>query len=527
MDEHLNLVLLGSFAVLLVAVLSVRLASRAGVPVLLLYLALGVVMGEAGAGISADLELTANLGLLALAIILAEGGLTTRWSVVRPVLPFAIVLSTVGVAIAVAVVAAVGIALLGLDLRTALILGGVVASTDAAAVFSVLRRLPVSGRVRATLEAESGLNDAPVVVLVLLASSEAWDTTSTLMIASTIGYELAVGALVGVAVGRLGRELLARAALPAAGLYPLATVALTLVAFTAANALHASGFLAVYLAGLVFGNAALPHHRAVLGFASSIALLAEGALFVLLGLLASPARLPGAVLDALVIGTAAALVARPLSVVVSALPFRLPAREQAFLSLAGLRGAVPIVLATIPITLGVAGATRILDIVFVLVVVGTVLQAPTLPWIGRRLGVVESGQARELEVETAPLEQMGADLLQLTVPAGSRLHGVYVNELRLPPGAQVTLLVRAGRSLVPDSSTQLLHGDSLLVVAQSGVREQAEARLRAVARDGKLARWYGPATPAVAVDARRSAAVPYHDPPGRPDSSPRRWSWWH
>jgi cell volume regulation protein A len=489
-DEHLNLVVLGSCVLLLVAVLAVRLASRTALPVLLIYLALGMAVGEAGLGVGfSDYQLTADLGLFALAVILAEGGLTTRWSAMRPVLPFATVLSTVGVGVSVAVVATATHVLLDVDVRTAVLLGAVVSSTDAAAVFSVLRRLPVRGRLRLALEAESGLNDAPVIVLVTLASSDAWHDLSILASAGLIAYELAAGVVVGVAIGFVGRFLLARAALPSAGLYPIATVGLTILAFTSANAIHASGFLAVYLAGLVLGSARLPHRRAVLGFAGSLALLAEAGLFLLLGLLASPGRLPGALPTALVVGGFATLLARPLAVALSALPFRMPWRDQVFLSWAGLRGAVPIVLATIPVTEGIRGATRVVDVVFVLVVVYTLVQAPTLPLVGRRLGVIEPDQATDLEVEAAPLEQVRADLLGLTVPTGSHLIGVYVDELRLPAGAHLTLVVRKERSLVPDSHTRLEAGDDLLIVATAEARAGAERRLRAVSRGGKLAGW--------------------------------------
>jgi len=491
-DGSFNTILLASSALLLVAVVSVRLAARTGLPSLLIYLAVGLAVGEAGLGVQfSDYEITSELGLLALALILAEGGLTTRWSVVRPALPFAVVLATVGVAVSVTVVAGLAHLVLDVDTRTAVILGSVVASTDAAAVFSVLRKLPLRARVRSALEAESGLNDAPVVVLVVLASSDSWGSTSALATAGLVVLELAGGALLGLVLGRLGRELLARAALPAAGLYPLATVALCLLAFAAGQALHVSGFLAVYLAALVLGNARLPHRRAVLGFASSTALLAEAGLFVLLGLLASPSRLLPAVPEALLVGAAATLLARPLAVAVSALPFRLPWREQAFLSWAGLRGAVPIVIATIPVTEGRPGAEQVVDVVFVLVVVYTLLQAPTLPWLGRRLGIVEPGHALDVEVEIAPLEQLRADLLQVRVGPGSRLHGVYVEELRLPPGAHVTLVVRDGQSLVPGPHTHFRTGDQVLVVASDGARDAAEARLQAVARGGKLARWIG------------------------------------
>jgi potassium/hydrogen antiporter len=184
---------------------------------------------------------------------------------------------------------------------------------------------------------------------------------------------------------------------------------------------------------------------------------------------------------------------KPLAVVLCALPFRLPWREQAFLSWSGLRGAVPIVLTTVPVTEGLPGAERVVDAVFVLVVVFTLLQAPTLPLAGRLLRVVEPDQVRELEVEAAPLDDLRADLLRVRVVPGSRLHGVYVDELRLPAGAQVNLVVREGRPMVPGPSTVLLLGDAVLLVVPSDVRAEAEDRLRAVSRGGKLARWLGEA----------------------------------
>lgn len=491
MDQSVHLVLLEGTALVLVAVLAVRLASRTGVPSLLVYLFLGLVLGEAGLGIHfSDYRLTEDLGLVALAVILAEGGLTTRWATVRRAAVPAVVLSTLGVAVTVAVVAATCVLVLDTSPRTALLLGAAVSSTDAAAVFSVLRRLPLRPRLRALLEAESGLNDAPTLVLVTLASSSSWGSTPWWESLGLVVYELVVGLLVGLAIGWVGRSTLGRLALPSAGLYPLATVSLVLLSFGAAGVLHASGFLAVYVSGVVVASTRLPHRRAVLGFATSLSLLAELGLFVLLGLLASPSRLLDAVPTAVLVGAAALFLGRPLGVLVSTTPFRVSWREQAFLSWAGLRGAVPIVLAIVPVAQGVPGGTDVLDAVFVLVVLYTLLQAPTLPFVGRRLGVVEDLEARDLEVEAAPLETLGADLLQVTVRPLSHLHGVYVDELRLPEGASLSLVVRDGVGRVPGGDYRLQRGDQLLVVATRESRSSAEERLRQVSADGALARWY-------------------------------------
>jgi cell volume regulation protein A len=381
--------------------------------------------------------------------------------------------------------------MLGLDWRLALLYGAVLSSTDAAAVFATLRRLRLPPRLVATLEAESGMNDAPVVIVVVLLSRGAVLAHPWWFEVLLVGYELGVGAAVGVAVGIAGRYALRRAALPSAGLYPIAVVGFTVLAYAAGAVLHASGFLAVYVAGVLLGNGRLPHRQAILGFADGLAWLAQIGLFVLLGLLVSPHRLDAAVLPAVVTGLALLLLARPLSVAVSALPFRLPRREQLFLSWAGLRGAVPIVLATIPLSLRVPGADRLFDAVFVLVVIFTLLQAGTLAPAARRLGVTAPAEAAEVLVETAPLERMRADLLQLEVPPGSRLGGVHVDELRLPVGASVTLVLRDGAGFVPGPDTRLKVGDSLLIVATAEARDEAERRLRAVSRRGRLARWFG------------------------------------
>lgn len=491
MTDGLDVALLLGAAVLLVAVGAVRLSTRFGVPSLVVYLALGVAVGEAGLGIRFDdAELTRTLGFCALIVIIAEGGLTARWSTLRPVLGAAIALSTVGVGVSIVVVGVVLHLVLDLDWRLALLYGAVLSSTDAAAVFATLRRLRLPARLVAVLEAESGMNDAPVVLLVVLLSATGagghpWWTEGLLL-----GYELVIGAVIGLAVGQIGRWLLWRAALPSAGLYPIAAVGFTVLAYAAAAVAHSSGFLAVYVTGVVLGNARLPHRQAILGFADGLAWLAQIGLFVLLGLLAVPSRLDQALLPAIVAGVALVLLARPLSVLISALPFGIPGRAQAFLSWAGLRGAVPIVLATIPLSAGTPGAVGLFDTVFVLVVIFTLLQASTLAPAARWLGVTAPAEPTELQVETAPLERMGADLLQLEVPVGSRLVGVHLDELRLPVGAAVTLLLRDGAGSVPGPETRLKGGDSLLIVATASVREETERRLRAVGRRGRLARWF-------------------------------------
>ncbi len=507
--EQLNLALLAGPAVLLAAVIAVRFSVGSGFPSLLIYLALGLIIGEGGFGVRFDnAELTAALGYAALVLILAEGGLTTRWTTIRPAVAPAAVLATVGTCVSVAVAGTAAHFLLFLDWPLALLLGAAISSTDAAAVFSVLRRVPLPPRLVGMLEAESGFNDAPVVIIVIALTDVAsgHESHSFGYLLAEAGYELGLGLVVGLLIGWLGSLSMHRVALPSSGLYPIAVLGLAVGAYGVAATLHASGFLAVYLASLILGNSRLPHGVAVRGFAEGLGWVAQIGLFVMLGLLASPSRLPAQVGLALAIGLVLLLVARPLSVFSSVSWFGVPFRHQLFLSWAGLRGAVPVVLATVPMAAGVPGSSRLFDLVFVLVVIFTLVQAPTLPWVAKRLGLSDGMSTVGLDVESSPLGAQGADVLEAHVGPNSKLHGVEIFELRLPEGSNVTLVLRNGEALVPTSRTMLRHGDDIIVVTSEQVRDAAEDRLRTVSEGGKLSSWLNPTPPESAVN-RRSAAV--------------------
>ncbi|AIY20167.2 potassium/proton antiporter [Pimelobacter simplex] len=491
-DVHqLDMFLLIGAGVTFLAVLAVRASFGLGLPSLLVYLLMGVALGEAGLGIGfEDAQLAHALGFGALAVILAEGGLTTNWRDARPAMRLGLSLATLGVLVSIVVVAVGAHFLLGLSWQLSILLGAICSPTDAAAVFSVLRVVPLPKRITGTLEAESGLNDAPTVVLVTLVSSGAVGEHGLLGTTGIMVYELVAGVGIGLAAGFGGAWVMRRVALPASGLYPIAVLCLTFIGYGAAAEVHASGFAAVFVAGLVLGNADLPHRAATRSFVEGLAWLAQIGLFVMLGLLLSPERLSWATVGmAVVAGLLLTFLARPLSVLVSAVvrPMKLP--ELAFISWAGLRGAVPIVLATIPLAAGVDGATRLFDIVFVLVVIDTLITGPTLPLTARLLRVARRSEPRGIDVETAPLERVAADLLQITISPSSKLHGVEVGELRLPVGANVAMVVREGHTLVPERRTVLRHGDDLIVVTPRKLREDTERRLRQVSSGGRLAQW--------------------------------------
>lgn len=482
-------VLVGA-AVTFLAILAVRLSSGIGLPSLLIYLLIGVLLDVPFGIVFDDAQMAHALGFGALALILAEGGLTTDWEQARPSLRMGISLATVGVAVSVAVFAVLAHLLLGLPWEFAVLLGAVCSPTDAAAVFSVVRAVPLPRRITGVLEGESGLNDAPTVVVVSVLSTGAFAQEPLIAIIGLIVYELAAGVAIGLLGGVAGAWLLRRAALPSSGLYPLAVLCLALISYGAASAVHASGFAAVYVAAVVLGNSELPHRVATRSFAEGVAWLAQIGLFVMLGLLLDPGRIDLSTIGvALAVGAILTLVARPVSVLVSSLVEPLPLRDLAFISWGGLRGAVPIVLATIPLSEGVWHAEDLFDLVFVMVVIFTLVSGPTLPWVARTLKVSTGAEPRSLEVEVAPLDRIAVDLLQVAIVEPSKMHGVEVGELRLPDGASVSLIVRDGEVLVPQARTVLRHGDELLVVTPRRLRERTEQRLTNVSLHGRLARW--------------------------------------
>jgi len=488
----LNMLLLVGSAVLLVAVLAARLGARAGLPSLLIFLGVGMALEPFGIRLN-DAELAHQLGFAALVFILGEGGLTTRWSEVKGSLALAGLLATVGVVASVATVAAFCHLALGLPLPTAVLVGAVTAPTDAAAIFAVLRTVPLPSRIRSALEGESGLNDAPIVLLVAFATE--WSLGrlpegGPPMVAALIVGEFLGGLAVGAVAGWLGSQLLRRVALPASGLYPLAAMGVIVLSYGLGDLVHVSGFAAVYVCAVMLGNAELPHRGATRSFAEGVGWVSQIGLFVMLGMLATPQRLtPPVIATGLAIGAFVTFIARPFSVLLSAVWFRVPMREQIFLSWAGLRGAVPIIMATVPLAAGTPRANDLFDAVLVYVVVFTLLQAPTLPLVARLLRVTSGDEAVDIGVEVAPLDRIQADFMQVSVPTASRLNGVTIQELRLPPLTVVAAIVREGAATPADGSTRIRGGDELLVVVPARHRQKVEDRFKRVSRAGRLASW--------------------------------------
>ena len=466
--------ILATFGVLLAtSVLFGRASERVGVPVVLIFLLIGILAGTEGIGgiPFEDYDLAFRLGSIALVLILFDGGLNTPVAAGRTALPSAGLLATVGV-VGTALLVAVAARALGVEWPVALLLGAVVSSTDAAAVFAVLRGsgINLKRRVGTTLEVESGINDPAAVILTMLLTSAltAGDgSTDWGLAALQAVVQLVVGVAVGLLVGRGGRELLNRLRLGAGGLYPVLTLAFAFLAFGVATLAQGSGFLAVYLAGLVLGDGALPFRRSLLRVHDAIAWLSQIAMFLILGLLVFPSRLLDVAVPGLILGLFLAFVARPLVVALCLFPLRYSLRDVTYIGWVGLRGAVPIILATFPILAGAPGAARLFDVVFFIVVVNALVPGMTVPWVTRRLGL-ESGDppAPPAVLEIESMQPLEGELLSFYITDALAVTGVPLVDLPFPAGASATLIVRGTQLIAPKGGTELLPGDHVYVFAQ-------------------------------------------------------------
>ncbi|HVL69359.1 MAG TPA: potassium/proton antiporter [Vicinamibacterales bacterium] len=471
-------------AVLLLAgVLLSKTSSRLGVPSLLLFLGLGMLAGSEGLlGIEfEDFALAQRYGIIALAFILFSGGAGTAWRDIRRVLVPGVALATVGVLLSAIVLGAIAAAILGLELLEGMLLGSVIASTDAAAVFSILRSRGVAiiPRLRHLLELESGSNDPAAVFLTvgMIALIQRTSGGATDLVGLFV-VQMGVGLVAGWLLARGAVALINRLRLEYDGLYPVMTVAFVVLTYEGTAWLGGSGFVATYVAGLTIANAEFLHKRSLLRFHDAIAWLMQISMFVLMGLLVFPSDLVPVAGQAVLVGAVLLLVARPLAVVLTLIPFRLPAREIAFVSWVGLRGATPIILATFPVVAGVANGKVIFDVVFFVVLLSVLVQGTTIPAAAKRLGLATKLPAENSYTFDAVIAgDEGHGLRELTIPEGAPAAGRSIVSLGLPAGVLVVLLYRAGQILVPQGGTVLEAGDRVLLLAEEDTYPAARDRL--------------------------------------------------
>lgn len=452
-------------------------AARTGLPVLVAFLGLGMLLGSDGPGGIEfdDAELARNVGIVGLAAILYEGGLQTSWRRLRQVAVPAALLSTVGVVVSALLTGVAAYALFDLSLLESILLGAVVSSTDAAAVFATLRVTQIRRRLARTLEAESGGNDPMAIALTL--GLIAWierDSYTFGDLSLLLVQQLGLGLVVGVAMGFLASWFFARVPDSIGAFAPVASVAVAALSFGVADVIGGSGFLSVYLVGLAVGSTPSRHRRQLVAFHEGLAFLAQVALFIVFGLLVFPSQLPDVALAGLALAVYLLLVARPASVWVStAFTSDFTRRDRLLLGWAGLRGAVPIVLATFVLSSDVPHKDTMFNAVFFVVVVSALVQGTTLEWVAGRLGLLHpTPPMREAPLEVGPLSQL--DLIDFAVAHDHAVNGSLVRELGLPRSALIAVINREGDAIPPRGSTMVRAGDLLFVLVPRKRRADLE-----------------------------------------------------
>ncbi len=478
-DGHLVLI---AGALLTAGLAASLLAGRLRLPSLVLFLGVGMALGTDGIGWIdfSNYVRARDIGIVALALILFEGGLMAGWGEIRPVLVPSLSLALLGTLITAGICGLAATWLFDFSLLEGLLLGSIIASTDGAAIFGLLRGSALKRKLARTLEGEAGMND-PVAVLLVVGFID-WiqlpdygvDDMLLLLL-----RELGIGGAAGLVVGLLAVQAFQRLPLPTPGLYPVASIATAALAFGTADALHGSGFLAVYLAGLALGSAPIPAKQTITAFHQGMAWVAQLSMFLVLGLLVFPSRLGDVAIEGTVLALVLVLLARPVAVFASSFG-NFSVADRVVLGWAGLRGAVPVVLATFPVIAGVPHSVEFFDIVFFAVLLSTLLQGATFEPVARRLGVTAPVPLRSSGLtETGTIRQLGADAVEVEVAPGDAVVGHRIRDLGLPRAAVVNVIVRGGQAIPPRGSTRVEAGDGLHVLIR---REEIDTLHKLVQR---------------------------------------------
>lgn len=479
----IDTILLIAAVLLFLSVVASKISDKFGVPVLLLFLTIGMLAGSEGIGgiYFDDPWLTKSLGTLALIFILFSGGFDTHWQDVRSVLWRGFSLSTLGVLLTALLVGSFATLILKFSFLEGLLLGAIVSSTDAAAVFNVLRSKNVSlkGKIQPLLELESGSNDPMAVFLTVSIIGLLKNASlSPLNLIPAFVMDMGIGAVSGFALSKILIFIINRLKLTYEGLYPVLMISLVLLTFALTTTLKGNGFLAVYITGILTGNANLIHKKTLKNFYDGIAWLMQIVMFLALGLLVFPSRVIPIIGVGLLISVFLMFVARPLSVAFCLLLAKMDWREKTLVSWVGLRGAVPIILATFPLLAGLPKAEMIFNIVFFIVLTSVLFQGTTLPAVSRMLKVAAPIQNKR----TYPLEfehtgEINAELEDLIIPYNSRVIGKPLFEIGIPPGCLVALISRDEKFFIPNGATILAEGDILLVLADKDALQKLHAVL--------------------------------------------------
>ncbi|MFC4454298.1 potassium/proton antiporter [Deinococcus sonorensis] len=468
---------------LLVGLLASKLGGRLGVPGLVLFLVIGMLAGSEGPGgiQFENYHLTQAVGIITLAFILYSGGLETNWKHTRPALRGGLALATVGVLLTTSLIAVIAHLLLNLPWLTSFLLGAVVSSTDASAVFSVLkeRALGLKGQIKPLLEFESGVNDPMAVFLVIgLTALIGHPDSSWTELLLLFARQMLLGAAVGLGLGWLAVRSFNRINLPSEGLYTVLSVALVGLVYAVTALLGGSGFLAVYIAGVVLGNSVFVHQRSLRQWHEGLTYLLEIGMFLLLGLLVFPSQVALIAVPALLISLFLMFVARPLAVFVSLALVRMPVHHKGMVAWVGLRGAVPIILATFPLLEELPGSHIIFNVAFFIMLTSLLIQGTTLPLVARWLKVEEQKAGPNTQrLLFTPTGAGKNDLVEVVVPPQSRVVGERIVDLRFPPEALILLIHRDGEYIVPNGSTMIQARDELQVLGSQEFVNEVRVRI--------------------------------------------------
>lgn len=475
-----NILLIGS-ALLILSILASKTAGKAGIPVLLLFLGVGMVAGTDGIGkISFDDPSIAQfLGVVSLAYILFSGGLDTKWESVKPVLGPGLVLSTLGVVVTAGSVGVFSHLVGGFSWKEGFLLGAIVSSTDAAAVFSILRSksIGLKGNLRPILELESGSNDPMAYFLTIgMTILLTVDEFSLIDLIPVFIQQMLIGGLGGFLLGKLVVQLINRINLDYEGLYPVLVLGLVLLIYTLIDLLGGNGFLAVYIAAITMSHGRMLHYKSLIRFFDGVAWLMQIMMFIALGLLVFPSQVIPVIGLGFVIALFLMFVARPFGVWISLSFFKFSNRKKLFISWVGLRGAVPIVFATFPLLAGVEKSGLIFNVVFFIVLTSVAIQAPTLSYVAKLLHLsVPQGLKRSSLLDIELSDNFKNALFEIILPQDSLVDGMKVLDLNFPKTGLIVLIDRQSKYITPSGSTELKSGDKLLIMINS---EEEESEIK-------------------------------------------------
>lgn len=462
---------------LVVGVLTTKISSRVGVPALVLFIAVGMFVGHFLYFDNA--ELAQLFGILALIIILFDGGSQTQWSHIKKVKWESFTLATLGVLITTAVIGFFASLILDVPLLEGLLFGAIVGSTDAAAVFMVMGSQRIQRKMRSILEAESGSNDPMAVFLTISLIEVIMGNQSNLwaFIGSFV-WQMSLGLLLGVGLGRVAVWLINKIQLEAGGLYPVLTVGLGLLIYGLVAALNGSGFLAVYVAGIVIGNSEISNRYSTLRFNEGLAWMMQILMFILLGLLVFPGQVVEVLLPGFALSLLLMFVARPIGVLISTPFFKMTWKERTFLSWAGLRGAVPIILATFPMLAGFEHSQMFFNVIFFIVVSSALIQGLTISPLANYLDLAEGEKTTtSYSLELVSIRRANADIIELSIQEDSPIVGKAINSLQLPKDTLINAIIRNEKVITPKGKTVIREGDVLFVLVSKENSASVKKRL--------------------------------------------------